>query len=63
MFRNPIEVNILARGDLADRRVAAHRRPDLDLELAFSNIIAEELVVCIPSVITLQHSQDIYLQQ
>jgi hypothetical protein len=45
VFRSPVEVNILTRRDLANRRIAADRRPDLNLELAFSNIIAEELIV------------------
>lgn len=41
----PIEVRTLARLDLADRRVFADRTPDLLLELAGGDIIAEEGVV------------------
>jgi hypothetical protein len=56
VFYSPVELNILARRDLANRRVAADRWPDLDLELAFSNIIAEELVIYHSSVSSSQHN-------
>lgn len=56
---SPVELGILARLDLADSRVAADRAPDLLLELAGGDVIAEEGVVCFlvshPSYIHLHH--------
>jgi hypothetical protein len=43
---SPVEVDVLARGDFGDRWVLADWSPDLSLELARRNIIAEEGVVC-----------------
>jgi hypothetical protein len=39
-------MDVLARLDLADSRVTTHRAPDLFLELAGSDVVAEEGVVC-----------------
>jgi hypothetical protein len=59
----PIEVDVLARLDFAESRVTTHRAPDLFLELAGGDVVAEEGVVCHPlAIITLTPQEDVYLQ-
>jgi hypothetical protein len=52
----PIEMDVLARLDLAESRVTTHRAPDLFLELAGGDVVAEERVVCHPLAIITSHS-------
>jgi hypothetical protein len=63
LFASPVEVDVLARGDLSSIRVRADRSPDLSLELSGRNIIAEERVVCCCQYSSLQASSQVHLQQ
>jgi hypothetical protein len=45
----PVVVHVRASLDLADGRIAADGAPDLRLELARCNIIADIVVVCLVS--------------
>jgi hypothetical protein len=48
---SPVELGILARPNLLDRRIATNRAPDLLLKLSGSDVIAVEVVVCTKSAL------------
>lgn len=47
LLAGPVEVDVRPLRGFAEKRVTTDRAPDLSLELAWRNIIAEEFVVCI----------------
>jgi hypothetical protein len=63
LFVSPVEVDVLARGDLSSIRVGADRSPDLSLKLSGRNVIAKERVVCRCQYSFLHAPFRVYLQQ